>query len=272
MRMNFCADAARIGRCLLLVLAVGGATADVPSAFAQEDAAEQQVLDVPAEAPSVSMLTWVWNSLGLGYSAIFLSLSLALMAVVIINLIKTRRKRVLPTELIDEFEADLREKNYQQAYKAAQESETMLGAMLAAGLEALSYGHAKSMEAVEDACEEETMKLQHRAGYAALIGATSPMIGLFGTVHGMIGSFEKIAIANTTPSAQVLAEGISTALFTTLIGLALAIPAMAVYHFIRNRVEKLTLESHLICEALMRPFVGVGAKGPGASRSVPDAG
>ena len=54
-------------------------------------------------------------------------------------------------ELIDEFEADLREKNYQQAYEAAQESETILGAMLAAGLGALSCGHAKSMEAVEDA-------------------------------------------------------------------------------------------------------------------------
>jgi len=254
MRINFCADAARIGRWLLVTLVLIALLADVPGVYAQDIDAEQVAADTTVDEESMTLLGWIWKSLGFGYSVIFLSLSFILTAVVLINLVKTRRQRVLPTELIEEFEADLREKKYQHAYEVASGSETMLGAMLAAGLASLSSGHAKSMEAVEGACEEETMKLQHRAGYAALIGATSPMVGLFGTVHGMIRSFEKIATANTTPSAQVLAEGISTALFTTLLGLALAIPAMAVYHLIRNRVEKLTLEANLICEALMRPF------------------
>ena len=254
MQINFCADSARSLLCWTIALAFVVFVSFDSNLLAQEIIADQPAPEAAVEAPPISLLEWVWKSLGIGYSIIFLSLSLTLTAVVIINLINVRRTKVLPTELIEEFEAELQEKKYQEAYETANDSETMLGKMLASGLSALSFGHAKSMEAVEDACEEETMKLQHRAGYAALIAATSPMIGLFGTVHGMITSFEQIAIAHTTPSPQILAEGISTALFTTLLGLALAIPAMATYHLIRNRVEKLTLEASLICEELLRRF------------------
>ena len=254
MRMNVCADSARWTKRLIVALVLMTSFASESHSLARDILEEQPAPAAATEKPSISLLQWVWNSLGIGYSIIFLSLSLTLTAIVVINLVNVRRTKVLPTELIEEFEAELREKNYQEAYETANESETMLGKMLASGLAALSFGHAKSMEAIEDTCEEETMKLEHRAGYAALIAATSPMIGLFGTVHGMISSFEKIAIAHTTPSPQILAEGISTALFTTLLGLALAIPAMALYHLIRNRVEKLTLEANLICEALLRRF------------------
>lgn len=101
------------------------------------------------------------------------------------------------------------------------------------------------------------MKLEHRLSYMALIGNLSPMIGLFGTVHGMISSFQIIATSGSTPEPSELAKGISTALFTTLIGLAIAIPALAAYNILRNRVARLLLEVGVSSENLMSRFEDV---------------
>jgi biopolymer transport protein ExbB len=76
----------------------------------------------------------------------------------------------------------------------------------------------------------------------------------------MISSFSKIAGSTTTPKPAELAEGISTALFTTLIGLFIAIPAIALYNILRNRVARLVLEVGIVSEGLMSRFSGVGNK------------
>lgn len=104
------------------------------------------------------------------------------------------------------------------------------------------------------------MKLEHRLSYMALIGTISPMVGLFGTVHGMIAAFRVIAAGGATPKATDLAEGISTALFTTLLGLAIAIPAIAAYNILKNRVARLVLEVGILSESLMSRFENVGAQ------------
>jgi hypothetical protein len=92
---------------------------------------------------------------------------------------------------------------------------------------------------MQEVGEEENMKMEHRLSYLALIGTISPMVGLFGTVHGMIASFQVIARGGATPKPSELAQGISTALMTTLVGLAIAIPAIAAYNILRNRVAQL---------------------------------
>ena len=79
------------------------------------------------------------------------------------------------------------------------------------------------------------------------------------TVHGMIKSFSVIAQGGSTPKADKLALGISTALFTTLVGLAIAIPAIAAYNILKNRVARLVLEVGILSEGLMSRFENVGA-------------
>jgi len=93
-----------------------------------------------------------------------------------------------------------------------------------------------------------------------LIGNLSPMIGLFGTVQGMISSFQVIATGGATPKPSDLAGGISTALFTTLVGLAVAIPAIAAYNILRNRVSRLLLEVGVESENLMSKFEDMAPK------------
>ena len=108
------------------------------------------------------------------------------------------------------------------------------------------------------------MSLEHRLSYLALIGSIAPMIGLAGTVTGMIDSFDEIANSATQPEPAKLADGISTALWTTLVGLGIAIPAMISYSILRNRVSRLVLEVGMVSEGLMARFQTLGRSKPAA--------
>jgi len=223
-------------------------------------AAENDGGDNAGGGDKTSMLSWVYEALGPGYMIIFLSISFTLVALFVMNVITSARSKVCPVELVDDFEEMLNNKQYQDAYEMAKEHESVLGAVLSAGLAKLSAGYEQALEAMQEIGEEENMKLEHRLSYMALIGTLSPMVGLFGTVHGMINSFQTIATGGSTPEASELANGISTALFTTLIGLAIAIPAIAAYNIMRNRVARLMLEVGILSENLMSRFQGVGQK------------
>lgn len=258
---------------LVFVMSLGVLTPlgpdQLPGAWGQgvEDLADDGLGDGGGEAaeepttasePRDSWLSYAFESLGVGYSLIFLSLSFMLVALLVMNILTARRENVCPVHLIEGFETQLNEKRYQEAYDLAKNDESFLGQVLSAGLAKLSAGYAQSIEAMQEVGEEENMKLEHRLSYIALIGTISPMIGLFGTVHGMIQSFRVIATAPTTPKASQLAEGISTALFTTLIGLLIAIPAIALYNILKNRISRLVLEVGIVSEGLMSRFENVG--------------
>ena len=209
-----------------------------------------------------SFLEWLVGALGVGYIVIFLLLSFTLVALFVMNLLAARRDGVCPPLLIEGFESHLDEKRYQEAYELSKADESFLGNVLSAGLAKLSSGYAQSIEAMQEVGEEENMKLEHRLSYMALIGTISPMIGLFGTVHGMIDSFWEIATAGASPQVEELATGISTALLTTLIGLGIAIPAIAAYNILRNRVQRLVLEVGITSEELMSRFESLDKKKP----------
>ena len=261
-----------IARLLIVSIVFSGFTFVAPTfddtgsaVCAQDDAAA----DAPAPANDgakktakdpESLLGWLVGSLGWLYILVFLSLSFILVALFIMNLLSARREYVCPQHLVDGFEAHLDEKQYQEAYELAKTDESFLGNVLSAGLAKLSSSYNHAVGAMQEVGAEENMKLDHRLSYLALIGTISPMIGLFGTVHGMINSFYTIANGGGTPDPNKLAEGISTALLTTLIGLAIAIPAIAAYNILRNRVQKLVLEVGITSENLMGRFEKVGKK------------
>ena len=240
---------------------------DSSSRLVAQEAAQPAAAE-PAPAPAAdkpapgeeSLLRWLTDSLGWTYILVFLSLSFILVALFIMNLLSARREYVCPQHLIDGFEAHLEEKQYQEAYELAKTDESFLGNVLSAGLAKLSSSYSASVAAMQEVGADENMKLDHRLSYLALIGTISPMIGLFGTVHGMINSFYVIANGGGTPDPNKLAEGISTALLTTLIGLAIAIPAIAAYNILRNRVQRLVLEVGITSENLMGRFEKVGKK------------
>jgi biopolymer transport protein ExbB len=226
----------------------------------QPAAEEAEAGDTAAAPQQKTYLAWMYEALGIFYSLVFLALSFTLVALLVMNLLTARRESILPVGLVEGFEAQMNEKKYQDAYELAKNDDSFLGQVLSAGLAKLSSGYQPAIEAMQEVGEEENMKLEHRLSYMALIGTISPMIGLLGTVQGMISSFSVIANSPTTPKPSELAAGISTALFTTLVGLFIAIPAIALYNILRNRVARLVLEVGIVSEGLMGRFSGVGGK------------
>lgn len=241
----------------------------------EEDAGEapdDAAGDVVPPDSEETILSWAFRSLGKGYSIVFLSLSFTLVALFVMNLITARRENVMPAQLIADFETCLNERRYQEAYDRAKGDDSFLGRILSAGLFKISTaGYNPAIEAMQEVGEDENMKMEHRLSYMALIGTISPMIGLFGTVHGMISSFQVIATSTTAPKPAKLAEGISTALFTTLVGLFIAIPAIAAYNILRNRVARLVLEVGIVSEGLMSRLQAAGARRQPAAAPQSDA-
>ena len=208
-------------------------------------------------------LSWMFEALGLPYMIVFLSLSFTLVALFVMNLLTARQESVCPLSLIEDFEVHLDGKQYQEAYELAKNDESFLGNVLSAGLEKLQAGYSQAIEAMQEVGEEENMKLEHRLSYMALIGTISPMVGLLGTVQGMVASFQVIANSASTPKPNELAAGISTALFTTLVGLFIAIPAIIAFNLLKNRVAALVLQVGITSEGLMSRFENVGGQAQG---------
>ncbi len=241
---------------------------DAPPADAPDDAADEVVPDAAAEeldeaateavpVTNESYLGWLYRSLGPLYSAVFLGLSFALVAVLVMNILSARRESILPAQLIENFEAFLNAKKFQEAYELAKNDDSFLGKVLSAGLARLSAGYPQAVEAMQEVGEDENMRLEHRVSYLALIGSISPMFGLLGTVHGMVNAFQEIANSTVQPKPRDLADDIALALVTTLVGLWLAIPAIAAFNILRNRMSRLALEVGIVSENLMGRFQNV---------------
>ena len=118
----------------------------------------------------------------------------------------------------------------------------------------LPAGLAYAQRAMELTNEDMTMEMEHRTTYLATVGTLGPMIGLVGTVYGMIIAFRVIALEASTPQASQLAAGISTALYSTLEGIAISIPAIFFYAMYRNRIARLSLEVGIAAESLLIRF------------------
>lgn len=234
--------------------------ADAEPAAADAPAAPAAGADSAAPQPSRSFLAYIARACGWFWGPAFLLVSFILVALIMMNLLQVRRDVLLPTAFVEEFEQKLNAKDFQAAYEFARSDESFVARVLAAGMGRLSRGYEEAVEGMQEAGEDENMALEHRLSYVALIGTIAPMMGLMGTVQGMISSFDVIATSAVAPKPSQLADGISTALVTTLIGLMLAIPAMVFYGILKNRIQRLVLEIGMVSEGLMGRFAAVGKK------------
>lgn len=211
-----------------------------------------------APAGGEPVQSWlVRNLIGL----VILGLSFYLVALVVWMFLRFRRAEAIPEELVRGVEDRLERRRYAQAYELLVADRSHLGRVLAAGVRRLPGGTPAAQRAMELANEQATLEMEHRASYLATVATLGPMLGLLGTVYGMILSFGVIARSSATPQAGELAGGIATALVATLEGIAVAVPAIAFHAVFRNRISKLALEVQLAAEGLLEKF-GPGVKSP----------
>lgn len=237
------------------------AAPDLPAAVADDAAAAQPAADESGDAgdsgeskKSDNYLMWMFRSLGWFFSVVFALLSMTMVALIVINIVNLRRSQIVPEALVEDFGKLIDENRFQEAYECAKDNESLLGQALSTGLARMPSGYEKASQAMQDVTQAESMRLEHQLGYLALIGNLAPMIGLFGTVVGMIASFQAIASGGAAPSPQKLAEGIATALFTTELGLAIALPALAAYDILKNRLARFILDVAVVSESFMGRF------------------
>jgi biopolymer transport protein ExbB len=209
-----------------------------------------------------SFLMWLYTANGPYFTVAFLAISFWFVALVVQHLMGLRRDNIVPLQLVEVFEAHLNEKKYQEAYELAKADESFLGQVLSAGLARLSAGYEKAVESMQETGEEEVMKLEHRLSGISVVAVISPMVGLLGTVWGMILAFETLATSGGAPKPDELAQNIGMALVTTLIGLIIAIPALMFHNAFKNRIAKLVHEVGIVSEGLMSRFETVGKKAP----------
>lgn len=229
--------------------------ADAADAAAQPAADESGDADDSGESKkSDNYLMWMFRSLGWFFSVVFALLSMTMVALIVINIVNLRRSQIVPEALVEDFGKLIDENRFQEAYECAKDNESLLGQALSTGLARMPSGYEKASQAMQDVTQAESMRLEHQLGYLALIGNLAPMIGLFGTVVGMIASFQAIASGGAAPSPQKLAEGIATALFTTELGLAIALPALAAYDILKNRLARFILDVAVVSESFMGRF------------------
>jgi len=183
-----------------------------------------------------------------------LLLSFVGLALIIEHAVTIRRDKLLPQYFIVELEDLFENEEYEEALKLCEEEDNLLSRVLASGLAKVDMGYDTMEEAMGESAEESAMTLHHKISYVSLISAIAPMLGLLGTVVGMVIAFEDLQALGAAANAADLAGGISMALMTTVMGLIVAIPMMAAYHFFRNKVMRLDMEAGVIAGDLMRRF------------------
>ncbi|MEM9415236.1 MAG: MotA/TolQ/ExbB proton channel family protein [Planctomycetota bacterium] len=191
---------------------------------------------------------------------LLLLMSAVVMGFTLMLIFKYRRNQVLPEETRDEIEALLAEKKYREAIEFSQDDDSYLGQVVSAALGEASNGYAAMERAVEEAGDAAAVKILRPIEYLNVLGNISPMIGLFGTVFGMIVAFQALVASEGGADPTELAGGISTALVTTFWGLVVAIPALSAYSLIRNKIDAHCAEGILIVEELIAPFKPSGKK------------
>lgn len=150
-------------------------------------------------------------------------------------------KRVLPAELTEKVWRWVEQRQIQDKHIAALQQNSPLGKLLAAGLVNRNRDRAIIRESIEDTGRHVVHELDRFIGTLGTIASLSPLMGLLGTVFGMIRTFNAITTSGIGNPAS-LAGGIAEALITTAAGLTVAIPALLAYKYLRGRVQALVVQ------------------------------
>jgi biopolymer transport protein ExbB len=179
---------------------------------------------------------------GLTILLVLVALSITAAYLLFDQVMTLRRTEVLPDGVSDTVRQALLTGRPAEADAACRRSPSVLSVVLLSGLSELEFGWREVEKAVEDSLAQQSARLMRRIEYLSVIGNIAPMVGLLGTVTGMIFAFQQVATTRGAAGAGDLAEGIYQALVTTVGGLVVAIPALAVYAVCRNRVDSLIAE------------------------------
>jgi biopolymer transport protein ExbB len=195
--------------------------------------------------------TWfeLFKSTGL-VGILLLLLSIGGFSLVIEHMINLRLEKIAPPDLVGQIDEALEAGDTEKAYEACQSRDVYLSRVVKAGLEAGGTGEI-AMEAAREMGGEEAFGLNTKISYLSLVGNIAPLLGLLGTVTGMITSFQEIE-NKKAPTPADLAHGVYESLVNTTMGLFAAIIFLTAYFLFKNKVLKMTLSANNTAVFLLR--------------------
>jgi biopolymer transport protein ExbB len=256
---------------LVMVLAGGYAATTVSTARAQgeEKAPEKKATTTEGEGDQ-NMITHIIQSAGIFFGPLLALVSVALVALIVVLAMEMRMGAAIPPGFVDEFTDVVNRRQFKQAFDLCRADNSFLARVLTAGMSRLQYGIEDARHNAYNMVDSIRSAKEQLINYLATIGTLGPMLGLVGTVWGMIQSFMVLATKKEPPVSE-LAAGISHALVVTLLGIALSVPAIFCNTFFRNRLTRITMDTANLGDDLLTQMYHNSKKAGPAPSTVPAA-
>jgi biopolymer transport protein ExbB len=250
----------------LLCAAVFSVAAPAPARAQQDDeeaAAAQDAPEQPVHRPK-SRLVWLIQSSG-WIGAVIVLLSIYFIATVTRLFVELRPQVASPPDLVKQCYDLLDKRDFKGIYTAVKDDDSDFAQIVTAGLTELSTGLPEARDSMERVSDNLTVGMDKKISMLAVLGTLGPMIGLLGTLKGMISSFSVIALSDTQLKASEVAGGISEALLITFEGVALSVPAIYFFAVFRNRVSAISSATLLEADEFIRRFSAAARQKTGAA-------
>lgn len=171
-----------------------------------------------------------------------LTTSIIMVTFIIQNVILLRNSKLAPPELVEALKNLFEAGNYQEAWQTCKANNNYLANVLRVALERFGLGKEAVAEGIAEGALREATILRTRNSYLSVIGVVSPMIGLLGTVIGMMNAFATLASSGIS-NPRALSASIGEVLMATASGLFIAIPAFIAYYVFRNRTQMVVVHA-----------------------------
>jgi biopolymer transport protein ExbB len=201
-------------------------------------------------------------------------LSIVMISLIVDSFLLIRRIKILPDDIVRQVRQMFEQRQYRAALDLTTTDRSLFSRLIYTALNESKFGYAAMERAMDSSAEEQFTRMLRRAEWLNLLGNIGPMVGLLGTVWGLIMTFFAIVRSGGIPDPGQLAGAIGIKLVCTLLGLVVAIPSLAVYSVMRNRIDGLSGDAIQAAQDLvasLRPGARAGAAAPAAKPAVATA-
>lgn len=230
-----------------------------------------QSATAPAATGTLSMWSVIWSGLG-GPGYLVILGSILIVALIVEHFITVRESTIAPPEQVKRARDLIERRAFRECLDAMKRSSTFFARTMTAAMQHARHGFDAMHEAAIEKSGELSGRLYRKVEYLNIIGNLGPLLGLLGTVYGMILAFSDLGRGGGEASADAggLARGISLALVNTLLGLGLAIVGLLFFGICRNRIESLTVQGTVRALDLLEYFRPVTAAGAASAAAPPE--
>jgi biopolymer transport protein ExbB len=227
--------------------------------------------DEPGSAAATSGNWFSWFIHCNGWIGIFILItSVLLIATIARMFVELRMQSAIPPEVIAQCEAMLEQRDFKGIFNVVKEDDSFFSQVLVTGITELPNGLSEAREAMERIGEMLTSEMEKKISPLAVIGTLGPMIGLVGTLSGMMHAFGKIAEGSgSSIKAGDVALAISEALLLTFEGVLLSLIAIPFFSFFRNVVTSISVTTMTRADEFLRHFAQAARGKPGAGAGAP---